>query len=132
MTERKENILFVANLQVFATPYASLYIDKDHNSLYMFIRISSPLATDVQYAVADVTSSLVSKYMKRQIGLDKLLSGIDCKSAYIRNNEVYFEYGQCFIPDETFKKAAYFNPEYCEDSTKLKFFLKRFDKQLIN
>lgn len=132
MTERKKNILFVANLQVYATPYASLYIDKEHNSLYMFVRVSSPLADNVQYAVTDVTSSLVYRYMKRQIGLDTLLSGDGCRRAYIRNNEVYFESGQCFTPDETLKKAAYFNPEYCEDSTKLKFFLKRFDKQLIN
>ena len=132
MTERKENILFVANLQVFATPYASLYIDTDRHSLYMFVRISNPLADNVQYAVADVTSSLVSRYMKGQIGLDKLLSGVDCKCAYISNNEVFFESEQYFPPDETFKRAAYFNPEYCADSTKLKFFLKRFDKQLIN
>lgn len=132
MIEKKDNILFIANLQVFATPYASLYLDTERNVLCIFVRTTSPQSSEVNYAVADVTSAMVSKYLNKKLGLDDMLSSFNGLCANIRNNVIYFEHKHCLKQDNLIKKARLFNPEYCEDATKLKFFLTRFDNKLIN
>lgn len=126
------NIFFVANLQVYALPFAALYLDKEHGKLCLFVRISSPDTKAVQYIATDVTSSQVNKYMTRRLGLKTIFRKKVCYLANINDTHVELEEASAFKPTKEMQLSNMFDPDFCYDSLKVKTFLRRFDNNQYN
>lgn len=121
------NIYFVANLQVYARPFASLYLDKERGVLCLFVRISSPDVPTSLYFATEVTTRQIDRYMKRRLGLKTIFRNNACYLAKVNDMNVELEVASSFKPTREMKLSNMFDPEYCYDSMKLKAFLRRFE-----
>lgn len=121
------NIYFVANLQVYARPFTALYMDKEHGTLCLFVRISSPEKKSIQYIATEVTSSQVTRYMTRRLGLKTIFKKNVCYLANINDSRVELEETSTFKPTKEMQLSNMFDPEFCYESLKVKTFLRRYD-----
>lgn len=126
------NIYFVANLQVFARPFTALYLDREHGTLCLFVRISSPETKTDKYIATEVTSSQVSRYMTRRLGLKTIFKKKACFLADISDTSVDLEETLSFKPTKEMQLSNMFNPDFCYESLKIKTFLRRFDNNQYN
>lgn len=126
------NIYFVANLQVFARPFTALYLDREHGTLCLFVRISSPETKTDKYIVTEVTSSQVSRYMTRRLGLKTIFKKKACYLADISDTSVDLEETLSFKPTKEMQLSNMFDPDFCYESLKIKTFLRRFDNNQYN
>lgn len=126
MTTNKD-MLFVANLQIYAQPYSVLYMDREHGKLCLFVRITSPTEGTPRYVATEVTSSQIERYMQRRLGLKSIFSKHECYLASINGTEVSLELEKSFVPTKEMKHSNMFDPEYCMEGLKLKMFLRRFN-----
>lgn len=128
MKTTSNNIMFVGNLQVFSSPYASLYLDRDDNKLCVFVRVSPAGDTQVIYAIKTVTKAQLGKYMHKRIGLRSLFVNGDYMLGQVGadNNLMIIS-----VPDfdalSRFNKNDRFKPEYCEDEPVLRCFLNSYN-----
>ena len=123
------NIYFVANLQVYARPFSALYIDKEHGTLCLFVRISGPETNSIQYIATEVTSNQVNRYMTRRLGLKTIFKKSVCYLANINDSHVVLEETNTFKPTKEMQLSNMFNPEFCYESLKVKTFLRRYDNK---
>jgi hypothetical protein len=121
------DIFFVANLQVYASPFTALYLDKGRGVLCLFVRISAPDTESPKYIATEVTSNQVSRYMKRRLGLRTIFKKHSCYLANINGKGVELQETPSFKLTQEMKLSNMFDPEYCYDSLKLKMFLRRYD-----
>lgn len=121
------NIYFVANLQVYARPFTALYLDKEQGTLCLFVRISSPETSSSQYIATEVTSSQVSRYMTRRLGLKTIFKKKVCYLANIYETHIELERTSAFKPTKEMQLSNLFDPEFCYESMKVKTFLRRFE-----
>ena len=126
------NIYFVANLQVFARPFTALYLDREHGTLCLFVRISSPETKKDKYIATEVTSSQVSRYMTRRLGLKTIFKKKACYLADISDTAVDMEETLGFKPTKEMQLSNMFDPDFCHESLKIKAFLRRFDNNQYN
>lgn len=126
------NIYFVANLQVFARPFTALYLDREHGTLCLFVRISSPETKTDKYIATEVTSSQVSRYMTRRLGLKTIFKKKACYLADISDTSVDLEETLSFKPTKEMQLSNMFDPDFCYESLKIKTFLRRFDNNQYN
>lgn len=126
------NIYFVANLQVFARPFTALYLDREHGTLCLFVRVSSPETKTDKYIVTEVTSSQVSRYMTRRLGLKTIFKKKACYLADISDTSVDLEETLSFKPTKEMQLSNMFDPDFCYESLKIKTFLRRFDNNQYN
>lgn len=126
------NIYFVANLQVFARPFTALYLDREHGTLCLFVRISSPETKTDKYIATEVTSSQVSRYMTRRLGLKTIFKKKACYLADISDTSVDLEETFSFKPTKEMQLSNMFDPDFCYESLKIKNFLRRFDNNQYN
>lgn len=126
------NIYFVANLQVFARPFTALYLDREHGTLCLFVRISSPETKTDKYIATEVTSSQVSRYMTRRLGLKTIFKKKACYLAAISDTSVDLEETLSFKPTKEMQLSNMFDPDFCYESLKIKTFLRRFDNNQYN
>lgn len=125
------NIYFVANLQVFARPFTALYLDKEHGTLCLFVRISGPGTEKDKYIATEVTSNQVNRYMTRRLGLKTIFKKNACYLADISGSSVDLEETLSFRPTKEMQLSNLFDPEFCYESLKIKTFLRRFDNNQI-
>ena len=126
------NIYFVANLQVFARPFTALYLDREHGTLCLFVRISSPETKTDKYIATEVTSSQVNRYMTRRLGLKTIFKKKACYLADISDTTVDLEETLSFKPTKEMQLSNMFDPDFCYESLKIKTFLRRFDNNQYN
>lgn len=122
----RNNMRLIGNLQVYGKPYASLFIDKDADQLYVFVSVINQLSDAPEFLAVSVTSDDVKQYMDRQRGLKSLYAGRNYTTATIRNGSVVFESSDTVTPANTLEHEDKFDPEFCYDKLKLKIFLKRY------
>lgn len=48
-------MVFIGNIQDIGKPYVDLYLDKEKNALFLFVRVSSPAEASSRYAAISVT-----------------------------------------------------------------------------
>lgn len=121
------NIFFVANLQVYARPFTSLYFDKERGVLCLFVRISGPDITTPQFFATEVTTRQIDRYMKRRLGLKTIFRNNSCYLAKVNDMNVELEVASSYKPTREMQLSNMFDPEFCYDSMKLKAFLRRFE-----
>lgn len=124
----KNNMYLVGNLQDFGKPYASLFIDKDVNGLYIFIKTKD--AAKAQYIVSRVTCEDVMQYLNGQIGLNQFFTK-QALTASINNGIVEFQQTcPSKMLNDNIEHEDIFDPEFCYDKLKLNVFLRRYRKEL--
>lgn len=125
-----ENMRFVANLQVHVIPFCALYTDIQSGALFMFVRTTSYSQMKAKYLVSRVTPDRVTQYMGGKIGLSSFLNGGEDGYTYadIDGGHVYLSLEPSFVATDEMKKFDKFDREDCDDSVKLKYFLKRYNQ----
>lgn len=123
----KKNMSLIGILQDFGKPYASLFLDRDSNGLYLFVRvISGHKDNSSRYIAVPVTADEISRYLGKEIGLKSMFSDQQYADVSINGGIAYFNLPSNVKADEDIAKEDIFDPEYCYDKLKLKVFLKRF------
>ena len=125
------NIMFVANLQVYSTPFAALYVDTAQRVLYLFMRVSSYTEQNPDYAVVDVSSQDIDSYMKKRKTLSAIYHNPSVRRATIINDNVNVYDDYVFIPPVEMKRSNRFDPEFCYDTLKIKAFLRKFNSNQV-
>lgn len=125
---RTNNIQFIGNLQVYSSPYASLYLDRDDNKLCVFVRVTKPRDKDVVFAVTTVSKSVLNAYLQKSLGLRSMFGTNECKLAKVSNGVV------TFLPTVSkepvvnrFAKKDLFDSEYCFDEPELRCFIHSYE-----
>ncbi len=126
---KPDNIYYVGTLQDMGMPYVSLYLDKEENQLYLFVRISKTLRPTGSYVVSKVSPEDVQQYMREQVGLTTLLKDTHLYAS-ITDNKISFESVAHFQPNEKMYRLNYFNPELCEDEIWMETFIDEFSNNL--
>lgn len=131
MTPRSD-ILFVANLQVYATPYASLYVDMKRKTMLMLVRISKPTDSETDYIATDITQQQLEGYLHRQVGLKDLYDRSSYKIARIEGGHVSIEPSNKELqPTREFEASNVFDPEYFYDDLRVLSFMKKMNENKI-
>lgn len=128
MKNNGENIYFVGVLQDLGMPYASLYVDKESQKLYLFVRASDKECRN--YYATNVSTNEIESYMNEDIGLIKIFNNRTIWYATIddaENVSLDKPLGNKFVPNDRMKKMNIFNPELCDDDVWLGTFLKRIN-----
>lgn len=124
--------MFVANLQVYATPYASLYVDMSRKTMLMLVRISLPSDAETDYIAADITPQQLEGYMEQRIGLSDIYKPSSYKLARITGGDVYIEKPQeVFKPTREFVASNVFDPEYFHDDLEVLSFIEKMNENKI-
>jgi len=125
-----EHMRFVANLQVHVIPFCALYTDVQSGALYMFVRTTSYMQMKAKYLVREVTADCVTQYMRGKIGLSSFLDKNEHGYTYadIDGGQIYLTPGQSIEVTDEMKKFDKFDREDCDDSVKVRCFLKRYNK----
>lgn len=118
------NLSFVGNLQVYSSPYASLYVDRDAKSLYVVVRVSQIKDASPIYAVATVSKKTIGCYLEGKIGLKSMFFEGQYELARITDGNHI-----CYIPSngisilDKFYADDLFDSEFCNDEPALICFL---------
>lgn len=124
----RKRYLLVADLQNFATPYASLYTTDDEKSLYVFVRTSDYKESGVEGIMAQVTVAIVQSYISGKRGLKELIQAgkprlCDINPSYGTLNWSvpckYIDHKMASHPD-------YFDEDFCIEQGRLSYFLKQY------
>ena len=125
-----DNILFVGTLQVYAKPFASLYMDKAVNVLLLFVRLDDSDFPGSHYVVTEVKPADVERYMDRKIWLKTLMNSNIHSFATIRDNVIHIVHNPPSIADDiNAARFRMFDARFCDDRIGLKCFLSSFENQ---
>lgn len=118
------NLSFVGNLQVYSSPYASLYVDKNAKSLCVFVRVSAAKERIKTYAVTTVSKVTIDDYLEGKIGLKAMFCKGDYRLARIsEDNSVHFVPSRGESVIDKFHADDFFDSEFCDDEPELLCFL---------
>lgn len=118
------NLSFVGNLQVYSSPYASLYVDNEAKSLCVFVRVSTIKDPMPTYAVAVVSKVAVGDYLAGKLGLKSMFDDGKYKLARIsEDNSIRFIplRGRSIL--DKIHTDDLFDSEFCYDESELLCFL---------
>lgn len=128
----QNDILLVANLQVYATPYASLYVDMKRKTMLMFVRVSKPNDPETDYIVTDITQQQLEGYLHRKVGLKELYNPSSYQIARIEGGHVCIEPSHEELrPTREFEASNVFDPEYFYDDLRVLSFMKKMNENKI-
>lgn len=128
MTVEKKNMFLVGTLQDYGKPYASLFLDRDTDSLYLFVRLLGlDPGSDSEYLATKVSSTEISRYMSREVGLKSIFATHGCSDVSIHKGIAYFDTAGHTRSEQDIEHEDIFDPQFCYDKLKLKVFLKRFE-----
>lgn len=129
-TSRKYNntrLLLVGDLQVYASPYVSLYMNEATHSLYIFIRIATE-NNAVKGIMTPVTINSIKAYMDKQISLRYIFRNSKSRLCDIQN-----ETGRLLwsVPyKNSYKQIAendnLFDASFCYEQYELSYFLNQY------
>lgn len=125
------NIKFIGNLQVFSSPYASLYLNKEANELFVLVRVSKPKDKEKLFVATVVNKRIVSQYMQRTLGLEDFFSGDNYQ--LVRVDGDAFSYASAIDRESvigSIGKKNMFDAEFCDDEPELRCFIKTFENTL--
>ncbi len=122
---QKNNMVFIGNIQDIGKPYVDLYLDKEKNALFLFVRLSSPAESSPQYAAISVTPNQVMDYMESTKPIADLFSSRHFQYAFIKDRTVNMEDHFHTTSESTFMYNLPFDPHFCYNKVKLKMALKR-------
>lgn len=128
----QNNILFVADLQVYATPYASLYVDMKRKTLLMFVRISNPNDHEIDYVATDITAQQLEGYMEQKIGLKDIYNPTSYRLVRVNSGNIYMARPKkAFEPTREFVASDVFDPEYFYDDLRVMSFVKKMNENKV-
>lgn len=118
------NLSFVGNLQVYSSPYASLYVDKEAKSLCVFVRVSTVKEPLTTYAVATVSKFAIGEYLEGKLGLKSMFYDGNYKLARIsKDNSIRFISSRGKSILDKIQSDDLFDSEFCFDEPELLCFL---------
>lgn len=121
-----KNMAYVGTLQELGRPYSMLFVDREKQQLYIFVRLDD---ADNSFITAVVSPLEVESYMNESLGLLNILSEKSYRLATIHDGKITFgnQSFNHFSPTERIKKMNMFDPELCEDDVWLEIFLNRIN-----
>lgn len=124
---RTNNIEFIGNLQVYSSPYASLYLNREDNQLCVFVRLTKPKDKEIIFAVTTVSKSVLNEYLQKSLGLKSIFSTNEYRLARVDKGVVTFLPA---VPDEPilnrFAKKDLFDSDFCTNEPELRCFIHSF------
>lgn len=124
MMRTNANLSFVGNLQVYSSPYASLYVDKDAKSLCVFVRVSQIKDPIPTYAVATVSKVTIGGYLEGRLGLKSMFFDGKYRLARIsEDNRISYIPSKGVSILDKFHSDDLFDSEFCQDEPALHCFL---------
>lgn len=123
----KKRYLLVADLQSFATPYASLYTTDDKKSLYVFVRTSSYKESRVEGIMSQVTATVVQSYLSGKRGLKDLIQTGKPRLCDMNPTigTLYWSVPYKYIDHKISPKLDFFDDDFCMERGRLSYFLKQ-------
>lgn len=124
----KSRFLLVGDLQVYAHPYASLYVNEATNSLYIFIRVTNS-NNAVKGIIAPVTVSAVKAYIDKKTDLRHILQTSKSRLCDIQNNTGYLLWSVPYKnPSKQIKENDnLFDDNFCYEQYELSYFLNKYE-----
>lgn len=120
--KRKDDIEFVGGLQLYATPYSSLYYWVSKNLYFISVRLDELKPHQKCYAITDVTINQLSDYLNGKIGLSSILS-----KAYLspspRLDITEIEKKEKSDIGKSLMTEEIFDPDFCVDMSNILWFL---------
>lgn len=132
MMEIKNNIFWIGTIQDLGKPYADLYLDKETNSLFLFVRVTKSTDQDARFAAISVNPVQVSDYMESKLPMAEVFSELPFRFASIKDHTVTFEGGQHMSSPSIFQYNQPFDPLLCVNKTKLKLVLRKLQQWKSN
>lgn len=126
MVINSHNILWVAPVQELGKPYLDLYLDKDHNSLLLFVRISDVSEPTARYAVIPVSPEQMEDYVNSNRLSADVFVNHPVGFASIKEKRITFD--DVEIPGEkvdVFRYNRPFDPNLCDNKSRLRMVIKR-------
>jgi hypothetical protein len=129
----REHILFVANLQVYSVPYATLYVDMKRKTLVLFVRVSAPNQQEMTYITTDITKQQLEEYLDKKIGLLDLYTSSSYQLVKIHGTrmDVVTKPHQTFHLTAEFTASNIFDPEYFYDKLRVISFIKKMNNNQV-
>ena len=105
-------------------PFASVYMNRDDCSLFLFVRVNGPKENKSIYAATATTVDELTKYMNRHIVLRTMFPNKDY--TYVELQDGHFiktDYSDKIATSERLKRAGRFEPELCHNKIEIECFL---------
>ena len=131
MVEIKNNMYWIGTIQDLGKPYADLYLDKDGNQLFLFVRISDVSDPISRYVAIYVTPKLVEEYMNSDHPMADVFSSRPFRYASINDRKVFFEREQFTSSKSTFPYNRPFDPDLAVNGYKMKKTLRMIQHNSI-
>lgn len=131
MAEIKNNMYWIGTIQDLGKPYADLYLDKDGNQLFLFVRISDVSDPVSRYAAIYVTPKLVEEYMDSDHSMADVFSARPFRYASINDRKIFFDGEQFTSSKSTFPYNMPFDPALAVNGFKMKRTLRMVKQNSI-
>lgn len=119
--------LLIGDLQVYAFPYASLYMNEATNSLYIFIRVATE-DNAVKGIMAPVTINSIRAYMNKQMSLRYIFQNNKSRLCDIQNDTGRLLWSVPY--KNSYKKITendnLFDASFCYEQYELSYFLNQY------
>ena len=124
----KPRFLLVGDLQVYARPFASLYVNEATNSLYMFICVTTS-NNAVKGIITPVTVNAVKAYIDKKTDLRHILQASKSRLCDIQNNTGHMLWSVPYKnPDKQIKENDnLFDDNFCYEQYELSYFLSKYE-----
>ncbi len=126
------DMYLVANLQDYGRPYVSLFIDRDTDMLYIFVRILEENVATTNYIFVHVTDAEISDYINRRKSLKAMFYGKACSIGHFDNGILIASPYDVNYSELPIVEEDSFDPEFCYDKVKVKVFLRKYRNGLQN
>lgn len=135
MNTKKNNmtLVLVGTLQKVAKmPLASVYMDSETRSLYLFVRVNSIREMTPIFVATDTTADCLVKYLNRRIVLRTLFMKKQREYAELIDGRMQrVDFGDNAATDLQLKKAGRFEPELCSNRIELERFFNNYNQRTI-
>lgn len=132
MNTKKSNttLVLIGTLQKVAKmPLASVYMDNETRSLYLFVRVNSLGEMTPVYVTTDTTADNLVKYLNRRIVLRTMFAKKQHEYAEMVDGQMKrVEYKDEHETDVKLKKAGRFEPELCSNRIELEHFFSNYNR----
>lgn len=132
MNTKKSNtsLVLIGTLQKVAKmPLASVYMDNETRSLYLFVRVNALCEMTPVYVTTDTTADSLVKYLNRRIVLRTMFAKKRREYAELVDGRMHkVDFSDSAATDLKLKRAGRFEPELCSNRIELEHFFSNYNR----
>ena len=124
------SLVLIGTLQKVAKmPLASVYMDNETRSLYLFVRVNALREMTPVYVTTDTTADCLVKYLNRRIVLRTMFAKKRREYAELVDGRMHkIDFSDAAATDMKLKRAGRFEPELCSNRIELEHFFSNYNR----